>query len=105
VEVALVYLILRICRYQLKGLKMIRISEAEVELACSRIETSFDANKFAEHSGQSLKDAESYFKMSVAEAKRTLQLLDGIELSSTSKVLEIGAGLGIASSIMVKSHQ
>lgn len=79
---------------------MIRISEAKIELASSRIEASFDVKKFAEHSGQSLEDADSYFKMSVAEAKRTLQLLDGIELSSTSKVLEIGAGLGIASSIM-----
>lgn len=56
--------------------------------------------ELAERSDLAAEQVRSQLATSVAEARQTLAVLEGIELRDGARVLEVGAGLGIASAFL-----
>jgi 2-polyprenyl-3-methyl-5-hydroxy-6-metoxy-1,4-benzoquinol methylase len=79
---------------------MSNISEKKILATCAEIQLSFDLDGFAKQVGMPRDEAAMFFTTAISEAIQTLRMLIGIDLALDSKVLEVGAGLGIASVAM-----
>lgn len=79
---------------------MSNISEEKILATCAEIQSGFDLDGFAKQVGMPGDEAAMFFATAIGEAIQTLRMLIGIDLAANSKVLEVGAGLGIASVAM-----
>ena len=79
---------------------MIKISANSIDKVCSEISALINFDLLADCLGISPELASAEFEMALAEARQTLSLLENLELPENGSVLEVGAGMGIASTAL-----
>ena len=79
---------------------MIKISANSIDKVCSEISALINFDLLADCLGTSAELASAEFQMALAEARQTLSLLENLELPENGSVLEVGAGMGIASTAL-----
>lgn len=79
---------------------VIRLTAELIDEACCEISTLVNIEALALCLGTSPELATAEFQMALAEARQTLSLLENLELPENGSVLEVGAGMGIASTAL-----
>lgn len=79
---------------------MIKITANSIDNVCSEISALINFDLLADCLGTSVALAAAEFQMALAEARQTLSLLENLELPENGSVLEVGAGMGIASTAL-----
>lgn len=79
---------------------MIKITVKSIDEVCSEISAFINFELLADCLGTSAEVASAEFHMALAEARQTLSLLENFELPENGSVLEVGAGMGIASAAL-----
>jgi 2-polyprenyl-3-methyl-5-hydroxy-6-metoxy-1,4-benzoquinol methylase len=73
-----------------------KIGNDDISRVCDEILERIDIDGFASHLGVSADEALSKLMMALGEARQTLSLLTAIEVEEEAVILEVGAGLGMA---------
>jgi len=79
---------------------VIKITDKSIDEVCSEISALINFDLLADCLGTSPELASAEFQMALAEARQTLSLLENLELPENGSVLEVGAGMGIASTAL-----
>ncbi len=79
---------------------MIKLTTNSIDKVCSEISALINFDLLADCLGTSSELARAEFQMALAEARQTLSLLVNLELPENGSVLEVGAGMGIASAAL-----
>lgn len=80
--------------------KMPKIDINKANSILEDIKSTFDLDEFARHVQLPKKQALAEFETSIGEAKQTVELLCRFDLPEAARLLEVGAGLGLASVVM-----
>jgi 2-polyprenyl-3-methyl-5-hydroxy-6-metoxy-1,4-benzoquinol methylase len=75
-------------------------NDLDADNFCKDILNTIEIAEFCEVVGSTYEDASNELKTAVAEARQTLSLIQKWNLKPNSKILEVGSGIGIASSAL-----